>query len=445
MPFCPECGKSVAPHAKFCRNCGASQLEDVPTIPVPASVQTAVPSPAPVVIPPSPPPVMARPADQLLCSSCGSPLAPSEKFCGICGARAGVSAPATPVPLPVVPAYVPEPVRAAIPPPPPVPSPAPVMGQNPGVRTCNSCGNIIRPGDKYCSKCLAIVRDNPPQAAIPVPPPMQPSHAAAPGSYVCASCGSPVIGAEKFCGICGAPVVGACVPAPAQSQPVQKTCSACGAPVSDTTKFCGGCGAPVGASFRPGEVVPPFPVPAASPVPAPGMPVTEEVIGVIANARKMKLFGASWDSYNIIVTRRRMILVQMTAAMLNVAVMEAQQQAKAEGKGFFAIAKDQMAASFQFPLRYETMPPELALSETPGNFALENARISAIHLNLQGGDSDDGSSREFKIYIESLDGKFEYVIAENERFINILKEAYTDRVHMPFGYFNIGGARLKIF
>ncbi len=23
MPFCPECGKSVVPTAKFCRNCGA--------------------------------------------------------------------------------------------------------------------------------------------------------------------------------------------------------------------------------------------------------------------------------------------------------------------------------------------------------------------------------------------------------------------------------------
>ncbi len=189
MTFCPECGKPVAPHAKFCRNCGASQLDDAPTIPVPASVQTAIPAPAAAVIPPqppqaptSPPPVMAQPAAQLLCSSCGSPLAASEKFCGTCGARAGVSAPATPVPSPVIPVYVPEPVRAAIPPPPPVPSPAPVMGQPSGVRTCNSCGNIIRPGDKYCSKCLAIVRDNTPQATIPVPPPMQPSPAAAPGS-----------------------------------------------------------------------------------------------------------------------------------------------------------------------------------------------------------------------------------------------------------------------
>jgi hypothetical protein len=175
------------------------------------------------------------------------------------------------------------------------------------------------------------------------------------------------------------------------------------------------------------------------------MPGTEEMIGVIGNTRKMKLFGASWDTYNIIVTSRRMILAQMTTAMVNAAIMEAQQQAKAEGKGFFAIAKDQMAASFQFPLRYETMPPEQALAETPGNFALENARITAIHLKLQGGDSDDNSAREFRIIIESMDGKYEYVIAENERYVNILKAAYSDRLHMPFGYYNVGGARIKLF
>ncbi|MDO9549462.1 MAG: zinc ribbon domain-containing protein [Methanoregula sp.] len=509
MPFCPECGKPVAPKAKFCRNCGASQLDDaLPDSMVPLAAPivplTSVPTPAPVPEIPVhpqeafiPPPVPVRPVAPLVCSSCGSPLSPSEKFCGICGARAGqvvppAPSPSTPVylaPAPIVSATpvspvmgqpsgvrtctacgnvikpgdkycskclvivrdnppqaaasapVAPPVPAAI----PVPSPALVMGHPSGVRTCNACGNVIKPGDKYCSKCLAIVQDNAPQVAAPVRTPVQPSPAAAPGSYVCASCGSPVTGTEKFCGICGTPVVGVRVPAAAPPQPVQKTCSACGAPVSDTTKFCGGCGAPVGASFRAAEVTQPVVVPTSPAVPAPGTPGTEEMIGVIGNTRKMKLFGASWDSYNIIVTSRRMILAQMTTAMVNAAITEAQQQAKAEGKGFFAIAKDQMTASFQFSQRYETMPPEQALAETPGNFALENSRITAIHLKLKGGDSEDNSAREFRIIIESMDGKFEYVIAENERFVNILKDAYSDRVHMPFGYFSIGAARIKLF
>jgi hypothetical protein len=124
--------------------------------------------------------------------------------------------------------------------------------------------------------------------------------------------------------------------------------------------------------------------------------------------------------------------------------MDAQQQAKAEGKGFFGIVKDQLTATYQFAQRYETMPAEQTLAETTGNFAIENARITAIHLKLHG-DSDDGGTREFKMIIESNDGKYEYIIAENERFVNILKTAYSERVHMPFGYINVGIGRIKLF
>jgi hypothetical protein len=171
----------------------------------------------------------------------------------------------------------------------------------------------------------------------------------------------------------------------------------------------------------------------------------EEVIGVIANARKMKMFGASWDTSTLIVTNRRMIIAQMTQALLNAAIMEAQSKAKAEGKGFFAIMKDQMAAQFQFALRYETMLPDQTLAETPGNFEIDNTRITAITLKLKDTGSGDMEYTEFRMIIESAPGKFEYMIAEDDRFINLLKTVYGDRVHMPFGYFKAGGVRLKFF
>jgi len=169
----------------------------------------------------------------------------------------------------------------------------------------------------------------------------------------------------------------------------------------------------------------------------------EEVMGVIANARKMKMFGASWDTYTIIVTNRRMILAQMTQSLLNAAIMEAQAKAKAEGKGFFAIVKDQMAAQFRFAIRYETMSPDQSLTETAGNFAIENPQITAISLKLN--DSGEMEYSEFKIIIESSGGKSEYLIGEDDRFINLLKSVYGERVHMPFGYFRAGGVRLKFF
>lgn len=312
------------------------------------------------------------------------------------------------------------------------------MGEPAGVRTCTACGTVIKPGDKYCSKCLVMVRDN--QPAAPVRSPVQPIPAVAPASYVCASCGSPITGAEKFCGVCGA-TVAARVPAAAPPQPIQKTCSACGAPVNDTTKFCGGCGAPVGASFRTATVTSPAPYSGVAPaIPQDG----EQVIGVIGNARKMKMLGAAWDTYALVVTDRRMILAQLTADMLNAAYKDAAERAKADGKGFLEQWAHQMTVAFQYCQKYETMTPEFALAETKGNRAIENLRISEINLKEKS-NKKSIEFAEFIMTVQSADGKFEFHIGEDDRFINILKAAYGEKVHMPFGYFRAGGVRIKFF
>ena len=122
----PECGKQVAATAKFCRNCGASQLEESPSTP-------------PSVVPP-----LANPP----CVSCGTPLGPDEKFCGACGAKEGETqaggAPRPPLP------FVP-------------PHPAPVP---PPALTCSSCGQILTPGTRYCGGC-----GSPKRSPIPAPSP----------------------------------------------------------------------------------------------------------------------------------------------------------------------------------------------------------------------------------------------------------------------------------
>jgi hypothetical protein len=131
--------------------------------------------------------------------------------------------------------------------------------------------------------------------------------------------------------------------------------------------------------------------------------------------------------------------------MITQAVAEAQAKARAEGKGFFGIMKDQMGAQFGYAARYETMPPDQALAETQGNFAIENTRITAINLKLKDTGSGNFEYNEFRISVESPDGKHEYMMAEDDRYINLLKQVYGDRVHMPFGYFRVGPARLKFF
>jgi hypothetical protein len=78
-----------------------------------------------------------------------------------------------------------------------------------------------------------------------------------------------------------------------------------------------------------------------------------------------------------------MIRARMTQAMLKAAIVEAQAKARAEGRGFFFIMKDQLAARFRFAVRYETMNPDQARAETPGNKSIGHGRISAIRMKLR--------------------------------------------------------------
>ncbi len=113
-----------------------------------------------------------------------------------------------------------------------------------------------------------------------------------------------------------------------------------------------------------------------------------------------------------------MILVQMTAAMLTAAVAEAQAKAKAEGKGFFGIMKDQLSAQFGYAVRYETMNPDTALAETPGNLAVANDRITRDQSETQRYRlRRHGLHGVQDVGIQSADGTFEYLMAEDDRYV----------------------------
>jgi hypothetical protein len=159
----------------------------------------------------------------------------------------------------------------------------------------------------------------------------------------------------------------------------------------------------------------------------------------------MKMMGLGADTYTVIVTDRRMILARLTQAMMNTAITEAQAKARAEGKGFFGAWADQLAASFGFAKKYETMPPDAALAETPGNFALENSRIRLIKVSEVRSNDDDATSHDLRLEIDSADGSFAYVISEDDRFTTLLQNVYGDRVKMPFGLFKAGPVRIKFF
>jgi len=161
---------------------------------------------------------------------------------------------------------------------------------------------------------------------------------------------------------------------------------------------------------------------------------------VIGYARISKMFGLGGDTYTLVITDRRMIHAKLTPQMINTATLEAQQAAKAAGKGFFGQMGNQMAAMGMFARRYLTMTPESTLAEVPGNRAIENQHITAVKIRVQ--ESED-SQDTCRLTVQSGDGKFEFVIPEYEQASGLLKKVYGDRADVPGG--TIKGVRIKLF
>ena len=157
----------------------------------------------------------------------------------------------------------------------------------------------------------------------------------------------------------------------------------------------------------------------------------ETTIGVI-QLRHLKSMGR-YDSFVGVITSQRMIFARLTAEMMNQAVLQAREQAKAEGKGFFGQWKEQLKGTFGYADRYLTMSPQAILTETAENFAVSNEIISEVKIRLKG--QNDNSSREFEVEIKSAMGTYKYRMAERKEYINLLKRIYGERVKMPFGYF----------
>jgi len=238
MTFCHECGKAVVPpSAKFCRNCGASQYEEtqLPITPAATPFPVSVREPSPVVgntspLPLSrqsnlPPQVPPEPVIPEVCKSCGSPINPDEKYCGVCGSPQGEHDIT-------------------------VPHKQEILTSAPS-RVCTMCGSPLFETGKFCGICgassdsIAKPHSQTPLPKINTSSPRQPPQPAA--MKVCRSCGNPQSGSELFCGICGIPIKSISNGLSASQQIDGKTCSNCGKPIRATTRFCGTCGMAVGS------------------------------------------------------------------------------------------------------------------------------------------------------------------------------------------------------
>ena len=160
-------------------------------------------------------------------------------------------------------------------------------------------------------------------------------------------------------------------------------CTSCGAALAPADRFCASCGKPL-ASAAP---VPPAPVYAPAPPPvyvpppapvyyAPPPPAAnfESVIGFIpAVSRKKNMIAM--EGFTVIVTSRRMIFAEATNAL-----MTEENKKTYKKEGFFAGLIDSATIGYTFYKRYENIPPDAALAESPQNFAIDLSGIRRVKI-----------------------------------------------------------------
>jgi hypothetical protein len=165
-------------------------------------------------------------------------------------------------------------------------------------------------------------------------------------------------------------------------------CTSCGAALAPSDRFCASCGKPLtSAAPVPPAPVPPAPVYAPAPPPvfapppapvyyAPPPPAAniESVIGFIPAVSRKKNMIAN-EGFTVIVTSRRMIFAEATNALMT---EEAKKAYKKEG--FFAGLIDSATIGYDFYKRYQNMPPDAALAESPQNFAIELSQIRRVQI-----------------------------------------------------------------
>jgi hypothetical protein len=188
-------------------------------------------------------------------------------------------------------------------------------------------------------------------------------------------------------------------------------CQNCGSALTEGNRFCGSCGRPVtdAPPSQPPQYIPPPPAPIPAPVyaqqPVPNSQ-SERVIGAIPVIHKKNMFSV--ESYDIVVTERRLIFALMTNDMVK-------EEAKKHGKdGFLAGMVGAMTIGYTFYKRYLTMDPEMALRENPQNYQLELNQIRGVRLQL-GARRRDPQKKIYiqensKLTVEALNMKYTFEV-----------------------------------
>jgi len=169
-------------------------------------------------------------------------------------------------------------------------------------------------------------------------------------------------------------------------------CSNCGNKVLDTDKFCNNCGSPIRPVSSPSQsysTPPPPPStvstrnpPSPPPSYTPQRPIGETIITTVSNFQKPKSFGR-WDAYILLATNQNLIIVQLTKDMVNKSIKQAQEQAKAEGKGFFGQWAAQLGTGFDYASQYHGWTKDQLLAEIPSALVIPHSSVTQVELRSE--------------------------------------------------------------
>ncbi len=160
-------------------------------------------------------------------------------------------------------------------------------------------------------------------------------------------------------------------------------CTHCGARLGTEARFCGQCGQAVrqpAAIVTNAPLPPPPPTSVAAVAPEPA--TSEAVLGVIPLASwRQGMLGLGSFSCTVIVTSRRLIIAELTAAIRQQAAQQAMEQAKAQGQGWRGRAAAVWQSDLGYADRYRHQSPDSILAESPRNVAIERSALRGIRLD----------------------------------------------------------------
>ena len=207
---------------------------------------------------------------------------------------------------------------------------------------------------------------------------------------------------------------------------VKKFCTNCGKPLEPGTRFCGFCGkeisgSPPAASVSTGSgtITAPPTLP-APPAKAPPAATAEQLIGVIPGiSRKKGLFAV--EGFSLVVTEKRLIFAVVTSEMVKEAAKKANEEAKANGKGFMAGMLEAATVGYTIHKRYFDMTPEAALAENSTNFAVELSRVKKVKIEPSKRVVRHNSNRRQETW---EDGRLEIQTAGEKYFFSLPQTSY---------------------